>query len=102
MIEAGRAFAERGLASPQLKSADHRMAPQIAFRPDRAKHAAAAPFTRNDAMIEAPPIAIMVFPGAGIWDGLADKAKKTGVPCAAFAQDLCDTGPEGWQKAGAM
>ena len=46
----------------------------------RTKHAKAAPFKRNDAMFEALPIGVVVCPGTGIQDNLADKAKKLGIP----------------------
>jgi len=39
------------------KWADHRKVPQIAFKPDWTKHAKAAPFKRNDAMLNVLPIA---------------------------------------------
>lgn len=64
--------------------ADHRKIPQIAFRPDWAKHAKAAPFKRNDAMLETLPIGVLVFPGTGIQENLADKAKKLGIPVWRF------------------
>jgi hypothetical protein len=67
------------------KWADHRKVPQIAFRPDWTKHAKAAPFKRNDAMLDVLPIGVMVFPGTGIQDNLADKAKKLGIPVWKFA-----------------
>ncbi|MGD9846688.1 MAG: DUF2493 domain-containing protein, partial [Variibacter sp.] len=60
--------------------ADHRKIPQIAFRPDWTKHAKAAPFKRNDAMLEAMPIAVLVAPGSGIQANLADKARRLGIP----------------------
>jgi hypothetical protein len=60
--------------------ADHRKVPQIAFKPDWARHAKAAPFKRNDQMLEVLPIGVMVFPGTGIQENLADKARKLGVP----------------------
>lgn len=59
--------------------ADHRKVPQIAFKPDWTKHAKAAPFKRNDAMLAAMPIGVMVFPGNGIQENLADKAKRLGI-----------------------
>ncbi|MCA1393242.1 DUF2493 domain-containing protein [Bradyrhizobium sp. IC3123] len=62
------------------KWADHRKVPQVAFKPDWTKHAKAAPFKRNDAMLETLPIGVMHFPGTGIQDNLADKAKKLGIP----------------------
>lgn len=60
--------------------ADHRKVPQIAFRPDWAKHAKAAPFKRNDTMLEALPIGVLVAPGSGIQANLADKARRLGIP----------------------
>ncbi len=62
------------------KWATNRKVPQIAFKPDWTKHAKAAPFKRNDAMLEALPVGVMVFPGTGIQANLADKAKKLGIP----------------------
>ncbi|WP_395447937.1 DUF2493 domain-containing protein [Aminobacter sp. UC22_36] len=62
------------------KWATHRKVPQIAFKPDWTKHAKAAPFRRNDAMLEAMPIGVICFPGTGIQDNLADKARKLGIP----------------------
>jgi hypothetical protein len=50
---------------------------QIAFKPDWTRHAKAAPFKRNDAMLELLPIGVIVFPGTGIQDNLADKAKRS-------------------------
>ena len=64
--------------------ADHRKVPQIAFKPDWTKHAKAAPFKRNDAMLDVLPIGVMAFPGTGIQDNLADKAKKFGIPVWKF------------------
>jgi hypothetical protein len=66
------------------KWADNRKVPQIAFKPDWTKHAKAAPFRRNDAMVESLPIGVMHFPGTGIQDNLADKAKKLGIPVWKF------------------
>ena len=62
------------------KWATNRKVPQIAFRPEWIKHAKAAPFKRNDAMLDVLPIGVMAFPGTGIQDNLADKAKKLGIP----------------------
>ena len=57
--------------------ADHRKVPQIAFKPDWTRHAKAAPFKRNDQILEVLPIGVMVFPGTGIQDNLADKARSS-------------------------
>jgi hypothetical protein len=60
--------------------ADHRKVQQIVFKPDWARHGKAAPFKRNDQMLEAIPIGVIVFPGSGISANLADKARKLGIP----------------------
>jgi hypothetical protein len=64
--------------------ADHRKVPQIGFAPDWTKYAKAAPFKRNDAMLDVLPIGVIVFPGTGIQDNLADKARKLGIPVFDF------------------
>src|SRR6195256_5600390 len=66
------------------KWATNRKVPQVAFKPDWTKHAKAAPFKRNDAMLELLPIAVMHFPGTGIQDNLADKAKRLGIAVWKF------------------
>lgn len=66
------------------KWADSRKVPQIAFKPDWTKHTKAAPFKRNDAMLAIMPIGVLVFPGTGIQDNLADKARKLGIPVYRF------------------
>jgi len=64
--------------------AQNRKVTQIAFRPDWTRHAKAAPFKRNDAMLEALPIGVIVFPGTGIQENLVDKAKKLSIPVWRF------------------
>ncbi|MDH7973928.1 DUF2493 domain-containing protein [Sphingomonas sp. AR_OL41] len=59
--------------------ADARKVTQIAFKPDWARHAKAAPFKRNDAMLAVLPIGVIIFPGSGIQDNLADKARALGI-----------------------
>ena len=60
--------------------ADHRKVTQIAFKPDWATDGKAAPFKRNDRMLDIVPAGVIVFPGSGITGNLADKAKKLGIP----------------------
>ena len=64
--------------------ADNRKVAQVAFKPDWTRHAKAAPFKRNDQMLEVLPIGVVVFPGTGIQDNLADKARKLGIPLFDF------------------
>ena len=60
--------------------ADKRKVAQIVFKPDWNRHARAAPFKRNDNMLDVLPIGVIAFPGSGISANLADKAKKLGIP----------------------
>jgi hypothetical protein len=60
--------------------ADNRKVPQVVFKPDWNRHARAAPFKRNDRVLDVLPIGVIVFPGSGISANLADKAKKLGIP----------------------
>lgn len=60
--------------------ADARKIAQIVFKPDWVRHAKAAPFKRNDELLNTLPIGIVVFPGSGVTDNLADKAKRLGIP----------------------
>jgi hypothetical protein len=46
--------------------------------------AKAAPFKRNDQMLATMPIGVIIFPGTGIQDNLADKARKMGIPVYRF------------------
>jgi hypothetical protein len=64
-----------------------RKVPQIAFKPDWTKHAKAAPFKRNGAVLAVLPIGVMVFPDTGIQANLADKAKTLGIPVWTFGED---------------
>ena len=66
--------------------ADHRKVPQIAFKPDWAK-GKAAPFKRNDTMLEALPIGVLVTPGSGIQANLADKARRLSIPVWRIGKD---------------
>jgi hypothetical protein len=64
--------------------ADSRKVPQIAFKPDWSRHGKAAPFKRNDQLLDVLPIGVLVFPGSGISANLADKARKLGIPVWTF------------------
>ncbi|HEY1246221.1 MAG TPA: DUF2493 domain-containing protein [Hyphomicrobiaceae bacterium] len=60
--------------------ADARKVSQVVFKPDWTRHQKAAPFKRNDQLLEALPIGVVVFPGSGVTDNLADKARAMGIP----------------------
>ena len=66
--------------------ADNRKVAQVAFKPDWMKHAKAAPFKRNDRMLDTMPIGVIIFPGTGIQENLADKARKMGIPVYRLAE----------------
>ena len=72
--------------------ADNRKVAQIVFKPDWTRHRNAAPFKRNDRMLEALPIGVVVFPGSGIAANLADKAKTLGIPVWQFADETAKPG----------
>lgn len=74
----------KGAEKIAARWADHRGVTQIGFAPDWKKHGRAAPFKRNDQMLDILPIGVMVFPGSGIQENLADKAKKLGIPVWRF------------------
>src|SRR5216684_2500381 len=72
--------------------ADNRKVAQVVFKPDWNRHRNAAPFKRNDQMLEALPIGVVVFPGSGISANLADKAKKLGIPVWRFSEAKTEGG----------
>lgn len=76
----------RGAELIAAKWAEKRKVVQIGFKPDWNRHAKAAPFKRNDLLLEAMPVGLIVFPGSGITDNLADKAKRLGIPVWKFEE----------------
>lgn len=74
----------KGAEMIAAKWADNREVPQIGFAPDWTKHGRAAPFKRNDAILELLPIGVIVFPGNGIQDNFADKARRLGINAYDF------------------
>ena len=70
-------------AAPSLfaaRWADHRKVAQVVFKPDWNRHRKAAPFKRNDEMLDTLPAGLIAFPGSGISANLADKARMLGIP----------------------
>ena len=82
--------------------ADHRKVPQVVFKPDWTRDRNAAPFKRNDRMLEALPIGVVVFPGSGIAANLADKAKKLGIPTWRFDGSVPPDRDPGRRRLGAV
>lgn len=64
--------------------ADARKVTQMVFRPDWSRFGKAAPFKRNDQILRAMPIGVVAFPGSGITDNLADKARGFGIAVWRF------------------
>ena len=60
--------------------ADARGVDQVVCRPDWNAHGKAAPFRRNDDLLNLMPRGVIAFPGSGITGNLVDKAKQLGIP----------------------
>ncbi len=59
---------------------------QVVCKPDWDRHGHAAPFRRNDELLNLLPKGVIAFPGSGITENLVDKARTLGIPvqrCAA-------------------
>ena len=53
---------------------------QIVCKPDWNRHGRAAPFRRNDELLNLLPKGVIAFPGSGITENLVDKARQLGIP----------------------
>ncbi len=62
------------------KWAQTRQVTEVTFKPDWQRHKRAAPFKRNDTLLDMLPVGVVVFPGSGVQDNLSDKAKSLGIP----------------------
>ncbi|KPQ20360.1 MAG: protein of unknown function DUF2493 [Halomonas sp. HL-93] len=76
--------APRGAERIAAAWADNRGVTQIVFKPDWMRHGKSAPFKRNDQLLDTLPIGLIVFPGSGITENLADKARAMGIPLFDF------------------
>ena len=56
---------------------------QIVCKPDWGRHGRAAPFRRNDDLLNLLPKGVIAFPGSGITENLVDKARQLGIPVRA-------------------
>ena len=61
------------------KWADNRGITQIVFKPDWKGYGRAAPFQRNDKLLETMPQGLVAAPGSGVTENLVDKALKLGI-----------------------
>ena len=71
--------APKGAELIAAKWAEGKGVPQVVFKPDWTGHGKAAPFKRNDRLLEEMPQGIIAFPGSGITENLVDKARKLGI-----------------------
>ncbi|MFV3130882.1 hypothetical protein [Niveispirillum sp. KHB5.9] len=79
----------QGAAESQLSDVPQdglRLTLTIVYKPDWTRHKKAAPFRRNDQILEILPIGLIAFPGSGITQNLADNARKMGVPVLRFEE----------------
>ena len=53
---------------------------QIVCKPDWQRHGRAAPFRRNDELLNLLPKGVIAFPGSGITENLVDRARQMGIP----------------------
>ncbi len=60
--------------------ADRNDVHQIVCKPDWQRHGRAAPFRRNDELLDLLPKGVIAFAGNGITDNLVDKARQLGIP----------------------
>ena len=60
--------------------AEARGVSQVICRPDWNAHGKAAPFRRNDELLNFLPKGVIAFPGSGITGNLVDKARQLGIP----------------------
>ena len=60
--------------------AEQRGVHQVVCKPDWNAHGRAAPFRRNDELLNLLPKGVIAFPGSGITDNLVEKAVQLGIP----------------------
>ena len=65
--------------------AEQRGVHQIVCKPDWDRHGRAAPFRRNDELLNLLPKGVIAFPGSGITENLVDKARQLGIPVQKVA-----------------
>ncbi len=76
LVHGGGPGAERIAA----RWAEARGVHQVVCKPDWDRHGRAAPFRRNDELLNLLPKGIVAWPGSGITDNLVEKARKLGIP----------------------
>ena len=69
-----------GIETVAAKWAEARSVDQVIVRPDWKAHGKAAPFRRNDELLNLLPKGVIAFPGSGVTGNLVDKARQMGIP----------------------
>ena len=59
---------------------------QIVCKPDWDRHGRAAPFRRNEELLNLLPKGVIAFPGSGITENLVDRARQLGIPVSAASR----------------
>ena len=81
LVHGGGAGVERIAASWAEQHGVH----QVVCKPDWDRHGRAAPFRRNDELLNLLPKGLIAFPGNGITENLVDKARALGIPVQKIA-----------------
>ena len=81
LVHGGGPGVERIAASWAERNGVH----QIVCKPDWDRHGRAAPFRRNDDLLNLLPKGVIAFPGSGITENLVDKARQLGIPVQRIA-----------------
>ena len=76
LLHGGGPGAEKIAASWADKNGVH----QVVCKPNWDRDGKAAPFRRNDVLLNFLPNGVLAFPGSGITNNLVDKARKIGIP----------------------
>ena len=92
LLHGGGPGAEKIAASWAEKNGVH----QVVCKPNWDRDGKAAPFRRNDVLLNFLPKGLLAFPGSGITNNLVDKARKIGIP--SFSPPPNDT-PQGPVRA---
>ena len=69
-----------GIETVAAKWAEARSVDQVIVRPDWKAHGRAAPFRRNDDLLNLMPKGVIAFAGSGVTGNLVDKARQMGIP----------------------
>ena len=76
LIHGGGPGVERIAASWAERNGVH----QVVCKPDWDRHGRAAPFRRNEELLNLLPKGVLAFPGSGITENLVDRARQLGIP----------------------